>query len=203
MQSTLSIAKGAKVADMKSENSLNTNSCLLVIDAQNGFISQRTHYVVPRIKSLLEDVSFDRVMFTRFVNSKNSPYVRFLGWHKAFEGEEIQISSLLRPFAKNIYNKSTYTALTEELRQSLKRHNITTAFVCGIDTDCCVLATAIDLFDLGIRPYVLTYYSASNGGYNSQEAAIAVLNRLIGAEHIVSHQLSKSSALAYQQETRL
>lgn len=184
--------------DNVNANSVNTNSCLLVIDVQNGFISQRTHYVVPRIKLLLEEVSFEHVIFTRFVNSKNSPYVRFLGWNKVFEGEEIQISSLLRPFAKDIYNKSTYTALTEDLRQSLKRRNITTAFICGIDTDCCVLATAIDLFDLGIRPYVLTYYSASGGGYNSQEAAVTVLNRLIGAGHVVSHKLTRNNALKYQ-----
>ena len=149
---------------VESESDAEMNSCLLVVDVQNGFISRKTDRVVLRIKSLLEEVVFGHVVFTKFINSQNSPYVRLLGWNRVFVGEETEISSLLQPFAENIYNKNTYTALTEELNQFLKRHNITTVFICGIDTDCCVLATAVDLFELGIRPYVLTYYSASNGG---------------------------------------
>ncbi len=106
-----------------------------------------------------------------------------------FLDEETEISRSLQPFAKSIYEKSTYTALTEELNQFLIRCNIKTVFICGIDIDCCVLATAVGLFEVGIRPYVLTYYSASNGGENSQRAAITVLERLIGKCHIIDYKL--------------
>ncbi len=171
------------------------NSCLIIIDVQNGFISPKTDHILPRIQSLLEEENFDHVVFTRFVNTEDSPFVRFLNWNKVSKGEEIEISSLLKPFAKTVYDKSTYTALTETLSQFIVRHSIETAFICGIDTDCCVLATAIDLFEFGIRPCVLTYYSASNGGSHSQKAAIAVLNRLIGSHNTVNHRLNKDDVL--------
>ncbi|EDX83050.1 isochorismatase family protein [Synechococcus sp. PCC 7335] len=186
-----------KSANIEFESHTDENRCLLVIDVQNGFISQRTHYVARRIKSLLEKRLFDPVVFTRFINTPNSSYTRLLGWNRMFTSEETEISSLLQPFAKNIYNKSTYTALTEELSHFLKVRNIATVFVCGIDTDCCVLATTIELFDLGIRPYVLSHYSASNGGYNSAMAALTVLDRLIGSHHIIDHELDRNSILRY------
>lgn len=186
-----------KSASIESESHIEANRCLLVVDVQNGFISQRTHYITRRIKSLLEKGLFDPVVFTRFINTPDSSCSRLLGWNGMFASEETEISSLLQPFAKNIYNKSTYTALTEELSQFLKLHNIATVFICGIDTDCCVLATAIELFDLGIRPYVLKHYSASNGGYNSTMAALTVLDRLIGSHHIIDDELDRKSILRY------
>ena len=184
-----------KSAAVKLESDAGSDLCLLVVDVQNGFISQRTQYIVPRIKALLEEVSFNHVVFTRFVNDQSSPCTKLLGWNRTLIGEETEISSLIEPFAESIYNKSTYTALTESLIQFLNRRNITTVFICGIDTDCCVLATAIDLFDMGIRPYVLSHYSASNGGYNSKMAALTVLDRLIGSHHIIDCELNKESIL--------
>ena len=166
-----------------------SNSCLLVVDVQNGFIGQRTRHVVPRIESLLKESLFEHVIFTKFINSQDSACVSLLGWNSMFAGEETEISSLLQSFAKEIYSKSTYTALTQELHQYLRQRQIATVFICGIDIDCCVLTTAIDLFKIGIRPYVLTHYSASNGGYNSKRAAITVLDRLIGAHHIIDREL--------------
>lgn len=104
---------------------------------------------------------------------------------------------MLVPFVKNLYTKNTYTAITEELRRFLASHSIDTGFVCGIDTDCCVLKTAADLFEMGIRPYVLAHYSASNGGDDSQRAAITVLNRLIGPCNVIDCELNENNISKY------
>ncbi|WP_408634333.1 cysteine hydrolase family protein [Mycoplasmopsis fermentans] len=58
-------------------------------------------------------------------------------------------------------------------------------YICGIDTDCCVQATAVNLFEKRIRPIVLSNYCASNGGPESHEAALKTLSRAIGKENII------------------
>ena len=66
-------------------------------------------------------------------------------------------------------------------------------FICGIDTDCCVLTTAVNLFEVGIRPIVLTQYCASNGGESSHQAALTCMGRLIGSHHLVSNEIDSKS----------
>ena len=46
-----------------------------------------------------------------------------------------------------VLEKRTYTALTPELMTYLKENKIKDIYLCGIDTDACVLKTAIDLFE--------------------------------------------------------
>ena len=50
----------------------------------------------------------------------------------------------------------------------------------GIDTDCCVLQSVADCFERNIPFEVLLYYCASNGGADSEEAALRVMRRTIG-----------------------
>lgn len=52
--------------------------------------------------------------------------------------------------------------------------------MAGIDTDCCVMKTALDLFEIGIKPIVLSHYCASTGGNNIHLAALDMLKRNIG-----------------------
>lgn len=66
-------------------------------------------------------------------------------------------------------------------------------FICGIDTDCCVISTAVNLFEIGIRPIVLTQYCASNGGESSHQATLTCLGRLIGSHHLVNDCIEKIS----------
>ena len=160
-------------------------TCVFVVDVQNGFINPSTAHVVDRIHSLLEMDLFDHVIFTRFKNRQDSPYIKHLKWNDFFSENEIQIVDSLRPFAGRIVDKYSYSGITSGIVEFIKAEHIQTAFVCGIDTDCCVLATALDLFEANIHPAVLAYYSASTGGKSSHEAALTVLARLIGASNII------------------
>ncbi|MGH2416210.1 MAG: isochorismatase family protein, partial [Microcystaceae cyanobacterium] len=75
--------------------------------------------------------------------------------------------------------------------------DIHTVFICGIDTEGCVLKTAIDFFENNINPYVLEYYSASNGGDNFHQAAILVLSQLIGRSNIITEPIDKFNVSKY------
>ncbi len=54
----------------------------------------------------------------------------------------------------------------------------------GVDTDACVLTTAIDLFEMGIRPIILEDCVGSSGGDECHEAGMLLLKRSIGKEQI-------------------
>ena len=79
----------------------------------------------------------------------------------------------------------TYTALNEELKNYLKIKNIDEIYICGIDTECCILKTAFDLFEDGYNIYVLKDYSACTLGKERHENAIEILERNIGKEYII------------------
>jgi nicotinamidase-related amidase len=159
---------------------------LLVVDVQNGFISERTRFVVPRIISLISSKKFENVAFTQFTNSDASPYERILNWFRLKSEEEQLIAEELRDTTQLVFIKTGYTVVNDEFKRYVSDKKIHTIYVAGIDTDCCVLASAISIFEMGIRPIVLAHYCASNGGVESHQAALRVLDRVIGPDQIVS-----------------
>ncbi|MBG1258045.1 isochorismatase family cysteine hydrolase [Nostoc commune] len=175
------------------------NFCLFIIDIQNGFITPNTNHVPQRVKSLLEQNIFEHVIFTRFINTPNSPYVKYLNWHDLTSQVEQNIVAEIEPFAQVIFDKTIYTACNEETLDFLKRNDIQKVFICGLDTDSCVLKTAIDFFENNIIPYVLEYYSASTGGDKFHQASLLVLSQMIGVNNIVTEPLDRQNLNKYLQ----
>lgn len=176
-------------------------TCLLAIDLQNGFLSNNTRHVTDRIELLLSQVSFDLVIFTQFINVLESPHRRYLGWDRLSTPEEQDIIPQLSHFASISIRKPQYSALTQDVKEILISHQVTQVFLIGLDTDCCVLKSAADLFEMGIRPLVLEYYCASNGGAQSHEAALLVLKRVIGKEQIIYGPLDRKAVLQITRAT--
>lgn len=74
--------------------------------------------------------------------------------------------------------------MPSELVDYFSNHQIQQVAVVGIDTDMCVLKIAMDLFDQGIEPIVLTDCCASTAGLQAHLAGLAVLSRNIGAQRL-------------------
>ena len=55
----------------------------------------------------------------------------------------------------------------------------------GVDTDACILTTALALFDFGVQPVIYRDLCASTGGAEMHSAAIDVLNRNIGESNVL------------------
>lgn len=180
---------------------------LLIIDVQKGFTRRpHTFEMGEKIEALLEKKLFDVVISTQFVNIDNSPFTNYLHWHRLKEDDETALfSNVIETASDYVFQKNTYTAFTDDLETILKQENDGTypehIFLLGIDTDCCVLATATDLFDHGIRPIVLAEYCASNGGERSHDAAKICLNRLIGKHHIIEQPLTSKTDIVDILET--
>jgi nicotinamidase-related amidase len=169
------------------------NTLLFVVDVQNGFVSEKTKFVLERITNLLQKNLFDYVAFTQFMNEEPSPYREYLHWRKLSTSDEQEIHPTIKPYVTNIFKKGIYSAINTETMKFIKEHNIDKVFILGIDTDCCVLKTAVDLFENHIHPIVLAHYSASNGGKVSHDAGVKVLERLIGRHNIFHSEIDSDT----------
>lgn len=157
---------------------------LLAVDLQNGFlISPECKAVVPKVVERASQ--FHQVWATRFFN-RNVNFSRQLNWNEMVSGQSTELSTILSPVVSKTFDKPSYSPVSQALLQALPRDAITTVAVCGVDTDACVMATALGLFDAGFETFVVSDGCASSGGQEYHEAAIKILERNIGAEYVIS-----------------
>lgn len=159
------------------------NSLLLVIDLQKNFINENTKSVPDNISNLINTNRFDYVVFTKFVNDINSQFYKILGYKGCLNTEDRRI--VIDTNNNKIIEKKIYTALNQELVQFIKEKNIGIIYLCGIDTDACVLKTAIDLFENNYNVKVIEDCSMSHSGIEFHEYAIKMLEKLIGKPNVV------------------
>lgn len=162
---------------------------LLIVDLQKGFIVDGANDLVQaRIDELINTDVFDHVISTIYYNYENSPIIRLMGWTKLLAEEDQMVLGVAATRSDYFVRKNKYSAYSEQLVEHLRAENggelPECIFITGVDTECCVLATATDLFEVGIRPIVLSYYCASSGGENAHFAGLRTLDSLIGHNNI-------------------
>lgn len=164
---------------------------LIVTDIQNGFMNELTRPLINKIKTLLESNLFNCVIFTQFVNTPDSPYVRLIGYTDLQDQPRIDIVSELRSYAQNVFVKHQYTPFTKEFEDFLKINRLTHLYFVGVDTNACVQAGAVGAFERGYVPLVLAEYCASHSGDEFHESAIKNLQKLIGEKQVIFGELTE------------
>lgn len=159
------------------------NSILFVIDVQAGFINSHTEHIPEAVQSLQRD--FDRVIVTRFINAPDSGHRKWIHWDRFGAGSD-DVELAFQPRAEaEMLDKSTYSCLTPGLRDRFRREGVAEIHLAGIATDNCVLKTAVDLFEAGIRPVVHTAACASHGGDQAHQCGLLLMGRMIGREQLI------------------
>ena len=82
-------------------------------------------------------------------------------------------------------DKNIYSAFSEQLKKYISDNKIDNIYLCGIDTECCILKTAFDLFEKGYNVYVLKDYCACTHGKIRHNNAIEILKRNIGDKYVI------------------
>lgn len=161
---------------------------LLVIDMQIGFINDNTLKVANNIGDLLYSEKYDAVIATKFTNVKGSSYDKLLGWQGMIKDKDKELLPIVEQYADCIISKCSYSCVNANFIQSMVAlcgglpEDVS---IVGADTDVCVLATAIDLFELGIRPVIIEDCVGSSGGDEYHDAGMLLLKRSIGEKQIV------------------
>jgi nicotinamidase-related amidase len=167
---------------------------LIIVDVINEF----THHIPQRIARLIQQGEYAPLLFTRFINAPDGPYQRLLNWCSCESEPEINIAPELEPWVKpeRVFSKRGLCGMPDNLASYLREQRIERVFLVGIDTDMCVLKLAMDFFDMGIEPIVLTDCCASTAGLQAHLAGLAVLSRNIGANRLRDAGLSGGSLAA-------
>jgi nicotinamidase-related amidase len=159
----------------------------VVVDVQHGFVVPETAGVVPALKDFLRHAGqrYDLIVATRFVNQHGSLFERERDWHAMMSGDETELLSEVATVADIVIIKHGLAPDPVKLLPALRDRDIQVADLCGFDTDQCVLATALLLWDAGIVPRLLVQLCASSGGNDMHEAGLAMARRAIGDRNVV------------------
>jgi nicotinamidase-related amidase len=166
-------------------------SVLVIVDVQNGFVSDATRHIVPIISRLAErwlDAGRD-VIFTRYVNYAGSPFERNFSWSAMKASPEIDIVDALSECVRRataVIDKGLYTMFTAAGSSVVSDHGWTDLHICGIDTEACVLKIAVDAFERNLTPWIIADASASDSGREYHNAGLLVAKKLIGVSQIVT-----------------
>ena len=154
---------------------------LVVIDVQKAFINKNTKALPEAIRKYIikNRHAYDFLLFTRFVNFKNSNFVKLGHYTRCFGPPDTDIHPLLDEFLteNNVFVKHTFSPFkSEEFVKYIKKNNVDELHICGTDTEACVLSTIIDAFDAGYNIKFLEELSGSHNGPAAHKAGCLAIN---------------------------
>lgn len=168
---------------------------------------RRLHAVAERCDAIAASGLFDRTICTTYRNTEGCPCRALLGWNGMGTDAERSLYGSISEHTDAVVWKDTYAARADDvltaasghamarcdgneklpaLQYADRTHGIGHVFVAGIDTDACVLATCLSLFDAGMQPVLLADLCYSSGGMMAHESGLLTLRRQIGDENVMS-----------------
>lgn len=157
---------------------------LLVVDIQQAFINKYTERISDLIEKHIISNRYDKIVLGKFINNPNSKFVKDLNYLGCIDEKDIKI--VLEDYKKfPIIERTTYSVYNNKLEKLLKDNNIDTVYLCGLDTDACILKTAVDLFENNYNVKVIENLCASSAGIEYHNYGIKLLKRFIGKNNII------------------
>ncbi|MFI7307536.1 cysteine hydrolase [Micromonospora aurantiaca] len=162
---------------------------LVVTDMQNGFVREQSAHIVPVVVDLVhrwQAVGGD-TLFTRYLNYPGSPFERFFGWQRLQSPPDTDFVPELHPYLSRgvMLDKKIYSPFTSEGVELFERRGWGEFYFCGIATESCVLKGAVDAFERGYAPWLVSDASASHAGTEAHEAGLLVARRFIGPGQVI------------------
>lgn len=156
-----------------------SSRCWVIVDMTHGFATDRLRELAGRIYT---EASGDPVYALVQTNPPRGPFHKLLGWNKCTEDGDQELLEPLGDLDPQIFEKTGYGALTPLPVEELSHFD--EVVVVGADTDACVLATALALFDAGVGVVVSTTLTLSSGGEDFHHAALKILRRQLGTDRV-------------------
>lgn len=162
----------------------NMENLLLIIDMQEGFRYPEAESILPNLLKLRKSFN-GKIVFSKFVNDKDSLFEKQLSWTKLQNEEDKKLFSELQASNNTEFEHNGYTVLNESVSRFIKDNKITKVYLSGIYTDVCIIKTAMDLFDEGIETFVIEDACNSLHGKSIHDSAIESLKHILGKKQIL------------------
>ena len=161
-------------------------NCLAIIDMQKGFLNEYTGHLPEKIRNFLEHHDFDAVIATRYSNTPETACYQLGNWKACMKNtEDAELVPEIMPYLQKIFEKSTFSGLTSACKAFLKEHQFEKVWFCGVNTDCCVLATMLACYDFGQDCAVIGDLCASTVGIPAHESALELIRHNMTPERVV------------------
>ena len=157
---------------------------LLIIDMQEGFRHAESEAILPNLLKL-KNLFRGKIVFSKFVNDKNSLFEKRLNWTKFQNGKDKKLLPELRASDNIELEHNTYTVFNKDLKEFITKNKITKIYLCGIYTDVCIIKTAMDLFDNNIETFIIEDACNSLHGKKDHDLAIDSLKYIFGKKQII------------------
>lgn len=160
---------------------------LLIVDFQKQFLKPFGEPIRAGIQSSLEDYPW--VVATRIVPEPGGLIERFKRWQPLPESHPdsgLAVDLQERdPASVRVALKTAFNACSPDTLAWWKLRGVTEVHLCGMDTDLCVMRSALGLMEAGLRPVLLKSLCASSAGEPLHSHALLQFKRLIGKAQIV------------------
>lgn len=163
---------------------------LCIVDMQQGLLTPEIQPVILNCEKLAEEFcqSKQPVFCSRLLNNTGSPFERYLDCQRLMDKQGQQLFSGVAHYANKTFVKYGYSVWTPAFAQAVKNKQISQIYFSGLDTDACILSSALEAFDRGIEPFVIEDACTSTGGNDYHNIGLACLARNIGDKRIVKTQ---------------
>lgn len=159
-----------------------TRKVLIIIDVQKGFVNTKAAMkVVDLIQKHLKTTHYDLVIQSRWENYMGSQYETQLGYDAV--GNSAETEMIIKDYGDHIITRTAYSCLTEKAKKLLQHDD--EIFLCGLETDACVLGTCFSLWDNDYRHFhVIEKLTTTNQG-RLHEPALQIMRRQFGKTAVV------------------
>lgn len=160
---------------------------ILIIDLQKGFINEHTRHLPQKIADMLAHHRFASVIATRYCNTPETACYRLGGWRDCMEGTpDAEIVPEVLPHVQRVFEKHTFTGCTQTLRRFLHEQQFDRLYLCGVNTDCCVLATVFSCYDAVQDLAVIGDLCGSTLGEHKHRNALELMRDNITPSRIIT-----------------
>lgn len=159
---------------------------ILLVDIQEGYMNEELRTLAKDIEKHVKNYDYDLVIATRFINKNDSLHRSDIHIKDmTVFSSKAKLVEPIDKIADIVLMKSTYTSYTADVAKLLEKKDVKQVYIAGLNSETSILATALDLFDKGIKPVVLSHLCNTTNGKRINEAALEILRIAVGDECIL------------------
>lgn len=162
--------------------------CLIIVDMQLGFINKYTISLPEKIAQFIgSHPSIDSIIATRYCNTPKTACYKLGNWKECMNGtSDANLSPQIIPYVQRVFDKSTFSGFTPELKEFLNQNAFDKIYFCGVNTDCCVLATILSCYDSVQDCAVIGDLCASTLGEQKHCNALELMRDNITSQRVIN-----------------
>ncbi len=124
---------------------------------------------------------FDYMFFLKFVNNKDTIFFK-QGWEDMMDSPETDFCPEIEEVVgeHKVFIKDTRSCLrNEKFLKFLKDNNVEELYLCGLNTNECILSNAYDGIDCGFNVFVIKDLVQTFFGQENHKTALKILENIV------------------------